>query len=952
MKVSSSRRLMAANLLLALAILAAGCGGGGGGGGDTGPTEPVQVNNPPVALAGSDQNVAIGASVMLDGSASSDPDGDLLSYSWTLNAPGGSAANLTGANTATPSFTADTAGQFRATLVVGDGQDSSNPSMVMVTVEEDAPVNESPVISGLDAEYISPALSRVRLEVQTFDPNGDPVTTTWQQTSGPSLWSTNPTGNAVEIELPADNGSDQRFRIRVTASDGELTDDIATEILVPTSVAPVVSDDTEYEADDELPPEMNSAVEISPDTINAVGIYEASQGEFSFGVSSTAGTELQGPVLATLFSEAGDGQTTATDVAEYFVLDNQQSKYAVDPDDLPDFHALLGEGFNELVISARDSAGAEFSQTARFYFGFGRISGQLTSPAGLPYTGLGGQVINLWGSFKGITKQAIVQPNGEFEFNDLPADTYNLQLLTGDIKLANASMRIHANGDVATPKPVVVDLGELSGNSAEESTSLSALPSATNAATPERAAAHQEAIARRADRFGKPKLANTTRFGAVSVMSDAQGVSVNGQQAVTIPSGVDRVKIVATVESDEFPSFTTFQSQFNDAWQFGHVAGQKVVSKQGNVNSSHASSGTISFSELYDVAPGTNKIVLFASATNIGDGSFPTEVTVEVYAATSDDLTVGKFQHTEGLGFGDGRWHIGVETNSSRQWTGQIQFMPADASVQSAACSFITADGEYPVNLVTVSPTGAGRANVEMGFSGLASVPAAATHGKVACQFEGINAAGDFVDTDDVVSMEMAAGKDDLVPLTRHLTGQRFGVRDIGGDSWMRFGTRGYMAALGSTLVFNDASREHGGCFVNDGSYASYNTAASASCTKSIRDHNSHRAGTSVDARYPTAYISSKDLNSLVAQAASNPTAAAQVATWVTNSRNGIDAITASLVVKKVYIAKAEWLYKLLVNGTDVNDQPIAGLQPWVTMSPKVVPYKGHRSHIHIEFRS
>ena len=41
-------------------------------------------NNPPTANAGPDQTVHIGNSATLDGSASSDPDGDAPTYSWSV----------------------------------------------------------------------------------------------------------------------------------------------------------------------------------------------------------------------------------------------------------------------------------------------------------------------------------------------------------------------------------------------------------------------------------------------------------------------------------------------------------------------------------------------------------------------------------------------------------------------------------------------------------------------------------------------------------------------------------------------------------------------------------------------------------------------------------------------------------------------------------------------------
>src|SRR5439155_26399927 len=64
-------------------------------------------NQAPTANAGPDQNVASGAAVSLDGTGSSDPDpGDTLTYAWTQTA--GTPVTLSGANTASPSFTAPT----------------------------------------------------------------------------------------------------------------------------------------------------------------------------------------------------------------------------------------------------------------------------------------------------------------------------------------------------------------------------------------------------------------------------------------------------------------------------------------------------------------------------------------------------------------------------------------------------------------------------------------------------------------------------------------------------------------------------------------------------------------------------------------------------------------------------------------------------------------------------
>ncbi|MFQ5490890.1 MAG: PKD domain-containing protein [Phycisphaerae bacterium] len=101
-------------------------------GDEEGDDEPE--NTAPLADAGDDQSVTGGDAVMLDGSGSSDPDGDDLAYAWMQIA--GPDVTLTDDDTASPTFTApdeDTTLTFELTADDGMGGSDTDTMDVIVT---------------------------------------------------------------------------------------------------------------------------------------------------------------------------------------------------------------------------------------------------------------------------------------------------------------------------------------------------------------------------------------------------------------------------------------------------------------------------------------------------------------------------------------------------------------------------------------------------------------------------------------------------------------------------------------------------------------------------------------------------------------------------------------------------------------------------------------------------
>jgi hypothetical protein len=89
-------------------------------------------NQAPTADVSADAStVDVGTQVTLDGSDSSDPGGDDLTFIWSLDTPSGSSTSLSDPSAEQPTFTPDAAGDYIATLEVSDGDASSSESVTV-----------------------------------------------------------------------------------------------------------------------------------------------------------------------------------------------------------------------------------------------------------------------------------------------------------------------------------------------------------------------------------------------------------------------------------------------------------------------------------------------------------------------------------------------------------------------------------------------------------------------------------------------------------------------------------------------------------------------------------------------------------------------------------------------------------------------------------------------------
>ncbi|MBC3831463.1 DUF4214 domain-containing protein [Undibacterium amnicola] len=110
---------------------------------------PVGTNTPPIAKTGTHQNVVMGSVITLNGAASTDSDGDKLTYSWMLDSkPEGSKAFLIQPTSVVSTFTADLVGEYVVTLTVSDGKSNhSATTKVSATAAPTPLLTVSPYIT-------------------------------------------------------------------------------------------------------------------------------------------------------------------------------------------------------------------------------------------------------------------------------------------------------------------------------------------------------------------------------------------------------------------------------------------------------------------------------------------------------------------------------------------------------------------------------------------------------------------------------------------------------------------------------------------------------------------------------------------------------------------------------------------------------------------------------------
>ena len=197
----------------------------------------VVANQPPVSKAGADQAVPVTATVQLNGSGSSDADGDTLSYTWSITSkPSDSNASLSNATVINPSFVVDAAGNYVVQLIVNDGTVNSQADTVTISTENSVPV------ANAGADQSVQVNDAVQLDGSgSSDVDGNSLTFKWSFVSRPG-GSNAALSNTTVVKPTFDVDVAGTYTVRLIVNDGTVdsasdTVTISTENSAPAAKA-------------------------------------------------------------------------------------------------------------------------------------------------------------------------------------------------------------------------------------------------------------------------------------------------------------------------------------------------------------------------------------------------------------------------------------------------------------------------------------------------------------------------------------------------------------------------------------------------------------------------------------------------------------------------------------------------------------------------------------------
>jgi alpha-tubulin suppressor-like RCC1 family protein len=264
----------------------------------TAPFPPVA----PVANAGGDQTVGEGVLVTLDGSNSTDHDGDIVSYAWVQT--DGPEVTLSDPSAIQPTFTSPTGlgvsgAALEFELTVTDATDLSDTASVIVNVSGS---NIPPTANaGPDQIVAENSLTTLDGSAST-DPDDGIASYFWKQTAGPRVVLSDPSAIQPTFTTPevGVSGESLTFKLTVTDNGGLKGSDTVIITVGYMNIPPVAS----------AGPDQTLA-EGTLVTLDASASYDPDAGG---EITAYAWTQISGPAVTLSDPSAFNPTFTAPDV--------------------------------------------------------------------------------------------------------------------------------------------------------------------------------------------------------------------------------------------------------------------------------------------------------------------------------------------------------------------------------------------------------------------------------------------------------------------------------------------------------------------------------------------------------------------------------------------------------------------------------------------------------------
>lgn len=761
----------------------------------------------------------------------------------------------------------------------------------------------------------------------------------------------------LRFATPGDTGVNQYAQFLISQGGVATKFSLLIRTQLPTDVE-VFSDDPDAGA--------------PPLTISGLGPHNTLQaGSLSFRLPGAAGLDLQDDSGGLVLGP----NNFALSLKPYWTYNGADGSFTISAAAMGQLLASLPNGRLDISLNyvSKDGGFAQVYNLIALKAG-ATLNGKLVNSLGAAVTGLAGRKVLLRGYNSQLRRDATVDASGNFSFGSVIPDTYQVTL-----------------SDLATPNVVSVSAPVFAGSTAVNVTltytgaSTSKLAAATavisglvtqdGAGPPARQLATAPSGAKAAAAVSAA-AAGTTYTATAAAQNQTVTTPIN----FSVPKGTSSVGVTITVQTAEYPVYTTAQSQYNDTWSYS-VTGLPgtVLSASGAVNQSHFTQGTITSTSCIDVASQAKDAAFSVggavSATNIGDALLATVTSVELSLDCVElSVTAAKFTspnqaaHPVVKPISTAANLAGVylsvgNSDSTHTVPLEVQYAPADATITEVNLS-ISPSGANPAfasaNLLSQTNTKT-PGKIRFPALTLPTFASAMGTGKVAVTVrikgtvEGTEATSDPAKGGAVAF----GGETAYTPLAlagneAGLSGRRTnGLRDAGGDSWATRQTVSWLQA--KPYRFDDISGQH---------------VTQTASGRSILGHSGHSDGQQLDLRYADGQggytdglggqSSGADIKSLIdaaaaevaANAAQKPKLAALVA-WINANRTTLGNEAGAAATRVIYIGP-DFIKLALVDGkfSSAANAQIPGVSAWSLPARVQVSTIDHLSHWHISLNA